>query len=157
MGVGKFWHIELSWLTGAFGEIDTAYVASDKMTRLNIGFNDNYMIQIIRKNGNKGMLIVDVVSPVAVRKLEAYAENEYISWNGTSNSICEFEIGTKKLVNVKLTETVEHEKGYCTFIVENAYKNEIREFFDVVLDHKEPMYGFEQDKEILRTIDFMGV
>ena len=155
-GCREIMAIELPWLTGAFGEVEKTHVISDKMTELSIGFDDNYMIQVAHKNGNKGMLIVDVVSPVAVRKLEAYAENAYISWNGTPDSINEFDSVTKKLVNVELTEDVEYKEGYSSFIVENAYKNEIREFFDVVLNHKEPLYGFEQDKKILAIIDSMG-
>lgn len=155
-GCREIMAIELPWLTGAFGDIEKTQVVSDKMTGLHIGFDDNYMIQISHKNGNKGMLIVDVVSPVAVRKLEAYAENAYVSWNGTPDSICEFDSETKKLVSVQLKEAAEHKEGYSTFIVENAYKNEIREFFDVVLKHKEPLYGFEQDKRILKIIDSLG-
>ncbi len=148
--------IELPWLTTTFGEIEDTKSLSDKMTRLNIGFDDNFMIQLCHKNGNKGALIVDVVSPVAVRKLEAYTENAYISWNGTPDSISEFNPETKKLEKVKLTEAAEHKEGYSAFIIENAYKNEIREFFDVVLKGKDPLYGFEQDKRILGIIDSLG-
>ena len=155
-GCREIMAIELPWLTGAFGDVDSTQVINDKMTDLNIGFDDNYMIQITHKNGNKGVLVVDVVSPVAVRKLEAYAENAYISWNGTPESIYEFNSETKKLVNVELTEAAEHKEGYSAFIVENAYKNEIREFFNVVINHKEPRYGFEKDKMILELIDSMG-
>ena len=152
-GCREIMAIELPWLTGTFGEVDAVRVLSDKMTDLNIGFDDNYMIQIKHKNGNKGSLVIDVVSPVAVRRLEAYAENAYISWNGTPDSICEFDSCTKKLENIVMHERTEHEKGYSAFVVENAYKNEIREFFDVVNGKKDPLYGFEQDKKILEIID----
>ncbi len=148
--------IELPWLTGAFGEIQGVTVMSDKMTGLNIGFNDNYLIQISHNRGNKGVLVVDVVSPVAVRKLEAYAENGYLSWNGTPDSIYEFNSDSKKLEKVILKEEAEHREGYSSFIVENAYKNEIKEFFGVVLEHKTPLYGFEQDKKTLEIIDSLG-
>ncbi|MCR5293958.1 MAG: Gfo/Idh/MocA family oxidoreductase [Lachnospiraceae bacterium] len=148
--------IELPWLTRAFGDVESLQVISDKMTDLNIGFDDNYMIQIVHKSGNKGALIVDVVSPAAVRKLEVYSENAYLSWNGTPDSISEFNKKTKKLENVLLQEAAEHKDGYSAFIVENAYKNEIKEFFDVVLHQKQPLYGFEQDKRILEIIDSIG-
>lgn len=155
-GCREIMAIELPWLVEAFGEISSTQVVSDKMTDLNIGFDDNYMIQICHKNRNKGVLIVDVVSPVAVRRLEAYAENAYISWNGTSDSIQEFNPETKKLDSVELSEAAEHKEGYSAFIVENAYKNEIREFFNVVLNDKEPLYDFEQDRKILEIIDSLG-
>ena len=149
--------IELPWITGAFGEIQTIKAVSDKMTGLNIEFNDNYMIQIQHENGNKGVLVVDVVSPVAVRKLEAYAENAYLSWNGTPDSIQEYDAQTQKLSTVVLKEAAEHEEGYRSFIVENAYKNEIREFFDSVKNKTKPVYGFEKDKTVLGIIDSLGV
>ena len=139
-----------------FGDIESVNVLADKVTELNIGFEDNYMIQFQHKNGNKGTLIVDVVSPVAVRKLEVYAERSYLCWNGTPDSIQEFNLETGKLEKVVLTEEAEHKEGYSAFIVENMYKNEIREFFDVVLNGRKPQYGFEQDMEILELIDSVG-
>lgn len=148
--------IELPWLTGAFGEIKNVHAVSDKMTELAIGFDDNYYILIDHKNGNKGVLVVDVVSPVAVRKFDAYAEKKYLTWSGTPDTVFEFDPETGKLDNILLTEEAEHKEGYSAFIVENAYKNEIREFFDVVYNNKEPLYGFEQDKKILQLIDSMG-
>lgn len=155
-GCREIMAIELPWLIGTFGEVSDVKAVSDRMTELKIGFDDNYMIRLTHKNGNKGTLIVDVVSPVAVRKLEAYAEGSYLSWNGTPDSVCEYDSSDKKLKNVVLTEKMEHKEGYSTFIVENAYKNEIREFFDVLAKTKEPLYGFRQDREILALIDKIG-
>ena len=148
--------IELPWLLDAFGDVDRMQVVSDKMTDLDIEFDDNFMIHINHHNGNKGTLVVDVVSPAAVRKLEAYSENAYLTWNGTPDSLFEFNKNSKKLEEVILQEESEHKEGYSDFIVENAYKNEIREFFNVVLDGKEPLYGFEKDKTILKLIDSIG-
>lgn len=155
-GCREIMAIELPWLTDTFGKIESTKVTSDKITALNISFKDNYMIQIMHENGNKGILIVDVVSPVAVRRFEAYSENSYISWNGTPESINVFDPQTKQLEHVTFQEIVEHREGYRSFVVENAYKNEIQEFFDVVLKYKEPLYGFKQDKEILEIIDSIG-
>ena len=148
--------IELPWLTGTFGDVTDIKVIGDKMTGLNIEYKDNFMIQLTHENGNKGCLIVDVVSPVAVRKLEMYSEGKYISWNGTPESLAEFNPESKKLEAVTLHEQTEHMEGYSSFVVENAYKNEIREFFDVVLNGKQALYGFEQDKKILELIDRIG-
>lgn len=147
---------ELPWLTAVFGNVVDANVVSDKMTELDIGYDDNFMIQLLHENGNKGMLAVDVVSSVAVRKLEVYAEGKYISWNGTPDSIYEFDIEEKKLVPVLLTEEAEHSEGYSPFIVENAYRKEIQEFFDVVINGKKPLYDFRQERKILTLIDDLG-
>ncbi len=99
---------------------------------------------------------MDVVSPVAVRKLEVYSEGAYISWNGTPDSVAEFDAQSKKLVPVTLSEQTEHVNGYSAFVVENAYKNEIREFFNVVNGIIPAQYGFDQDLKVLKLIDMIG-
>ena len=148
--------IELPWLTGTFGPVRKVRAIGDKLTGLNIDYNDNFMIQTEHKNGNKGCLIVDVVSPAAVRKLEVYSEGSYLSWNGTPESLAEFNPETKQLEAVVLSEKTEHMEGYKAFVVENAYKNEIKEFFEVVQNEKTPLYGFEQDKKIIELIEMIG-
>ena len=155
-GCREIMAIELPWLSAAFGKVIGTQVLSDKMTDLNIGFDDNYLIILSHENGNKGLLMVDVVSPAAVRKLEVYSEGKYISWNGTPDSICEFDALSKKTVSVSLNEQAEHMEGYSAFVVENAYKNEIRAFFKAISDGEEPIYGFEQDQEILHLIETIG-
>lgn len=155
-GCREIMAIELPWLIGTFGEVESVNVLSDKLTELNIDYKDNFIIHIQHKNGNKGSLIVDVVSPVAVRKLEVYSEGRYIFWNGTPDSVAEFDTDNKKLVNVTLMEQTEHMEGYSAFVVENAYKNEIREFFNVVEGVSLAQYGFEQDLRVLKLINTIG-
>lgn len=152
-GCREIMAIEFPWLTALFGKVEKFHVISNKMSNLNIEYNDNYLIQLIHENGNKGNIIVDVVSPVAVRHFEAYRESRYICWNGTPDSLEQYDKESDHLKKVTLNEIEEHKDGYRQFVVENAYANEIKEFFDVVLLNKIPLYGFEQDLEILKLID----
>ena len=152
-GCREIMAIELPWIIKTFGNVADTHVIADKMTELSINYCDNYMIQIEHVNGNKGTLIVDIVSPVAVRKLEVYGEHKYMAWNGTPDSLCEYNMDTDTLEQIKLFEAAEHCNGYRAFVVENAYKNEINEFMEVVLKNKEPQYDFRQDLEILKLID----
>ncbi len=154
-GCRELMAIELPWIIKTFGKISDYHVISDKMTTLDINYRDNYFIQISHENGNKGMLVIDVVSPVAVRRLEVYGERKYFRWNGTPDSLYEYDAESGQLRKVALKEDQEHEAGYSEFIVENAYRNELKEFFNVVISGKEPVYGFEQDMETLKLIDSM--
>lgn len=150
-GCREIMAIELPWIVQTFGDIKTSNVISDKMTKLKINYNDNYMIQVVHENGCKGVLVVDVVSPVAVRRFEAYSENAYIQWSGTPETLFVFQNG--ELKKAELRENEEHAEGYSAFVVENAYKNEIREFIEVISGKKKIHYGFEQDKNVLEIID----
>ena len=152
-GCREIMAIELPWLTNVFGNISGYNVVANKMTALNIDYNDNYMIQFTHESGSKGILVVDVVSPVAVRKLEVYKENSYLSWNGTPDSLMEYNAENDSVECVQLHETQEHREGYRAFVVENAYRNEIREFMEVIRGERTPKYGFEQDLNVLKLID----
>ena len=152
-GCREIMAIELPWLIQIFGKVVNTHVIADRITDLKIDYCDNYMIQIEHESGNKGALIIDVVSPVAVRKLEIYAEHQYIQWNGTPDSLYEYNAERDILEQVKLYETVEHRSGYRSFVVENAYKNEIISFVEMIINSKQPQYGFEQDLEVLKLID----
>ena len=155
-GCREIMAIELPWLTRLFGSVLDASAVSDKMTDLQIDYHDNYMIQLAHTGGNKGVLIVDVVSPCAVRNFEAYTEGRYLRWNGTPDTLFEYNADRSVLEPVQLTEAAEHMDGYRAFVVENAYKNEIREFFDVVLNGKKPLYGFAEDLLTLDLITRLG-
>ncbi len=148
--------IELPWIIKTFGDIIDFNVIVDKMTNLDIAYNDMYSIQFKHVNGNKGTLVVDVVSPCATRKLEVYSEGQYFSWNGTPESLMEYNPDERRTNIVRLQECTVHKEGYQNFIVENAYKNEIVDFFDVVSKRKNPQYCFEDDLKVLRLIDSLG-
>lgn len=155
-GCREIMAIELPWITEIFGSVKDTQAVSDKMSNLDIGYRDNFMVQFIHENGNKGIFVADVVSPYAVRKLEIYSEGNYISWGGTPESLWEFHAGTGTLERVCLNEKAEHRKGYRAFVVEDAYKNEIKEFFEAAAGNRQPLYGFEQDQKILKLIDSLG-
>lgn len=152
-GCREIMAIELPWIIKTFGDVSSFSVISDKMTDLKIEYKDNYMIQLTHENGSKGILIVDVVSPVAVRRLEVYGENNYYRWNGTPDTLYEYCSETKDLCKVSLFEKEEHKEGYRDFIVENAYKNEVDEFVNVVMNGKNQVYGFSEDLKVLELID----
>lgn len=154
-GCREIMAIELPWLILTFGKVVSTHVLADKMTKLNINYCDNYIIQMEHENGNKGVLIIDVVSPVAVRKLEVYSEHKYLQWNGTPDALYEYNTKTDLLELVHVCETEEHREGYRAFIVENAYKKEIKEFVEMVLNDRLPQYGFEKDLEILELINIL--
>jgi len=155
-GCREIFAIELPWLVNAFGAVSNVKVLSDKLSDLDISYDDNFMVLLEHENGNKGTLVVDVVSPCAVRKLEVYSENEYMSWDGSPDGVRRYNAQQKCLENVKLCEEAEHIEGYSSFIIENAYRNEIRAFFDCVNNKAESIYGFENDKGILKIIDSIG-
>lgn len=143
--------IELPWIQNAFGKIQNVHVAKTNLTDLNLEFPDTYFVQTEHERGNIGSLTIDVVSRQAVRKMEVFNEDLYIRWDGTPETLYEKDIITGELKQIPAGEYI-HESGYSESINEYAYVKEIEEFFEVI-EGKEPLYGFEKDKEILKIID----
>ena len=150
-GCRELFAIELPWIQHTFGKIRKVNVMRNKLLSLNLEFWDTYLVQLEHEDGNIGSLSVDVVSRQAVRKLEVYNENLYISWNGTTDSLFEKDIISGKMRQVPAGQCI-HENGYGEFINEYAYLKEIESFFDSI-NGQVPLYCFENDKETLRIID----
>lgn len=150
-GCREFLAIELPWLQHTFGRIKRVNAVKTTLTNLGLDFPDTYIIQIEHENGNIGSLTVDVVSRQAVRRLEIFNEDLYIRWDGTPDTLYEKNLVTGRLEQVR-AGTYSHENGYNELINEQAYLDEIKEFFDVIKG-KKPVYGFEEDKETLRVIN----
>lgn len=153
-GCREIMAIEFPWLINTFGEVLKYNVFKSKITSLNIDYNDNYMLQFEHVNGIKGSIVIDVVSPKAVRKFEAYSEGKYISWDGTPDSLYVYDHTNKENINVQLYSQVDHKSGYSDFVIENAYRDEIDAFLNAINgDKSKCLYSFEKDKDIICLIN----
>lgn len=152
-GCREIFAIELPWLSDVFGDIAKVDVVKSKMSDLNVDYDDNYLILIQHNNGYKGILAVDVISRKAVRNLEVFGENLYLHWDGSPEGLYVYDFEAKIDVNVQLYEEIDQLHNYSSFVVENAYLNEVISFFEAVTEGKVPAYSFEKDKDILKIID----
>ncbi len=152
-GCRELFAIELPWIVKTFGKIKRVEVISKKSTNLPINYNDNYLVLIEHENGNSGMLAVDVVSRKAVRRLEVYGENVYLTWDGTPTTLKEYDYVQKQEKEIQLYTDVNKQEGYAAFVIENAYENELRTFLDVVNGEGVARHTFEEDIEIIEIID----
>ena len=152
-GCREIFAIELPWLIDVFGNIKDIVVRKSKISCLNIDYDDNYMVILEHESGHKGILAVDIVSRKAVRNLEVFGENLYLSWDGSAEGLKIIDIENKKEENIQLYEKVDQLDQYSKFVVENAYYDEIESFFNTISKNIEPIYDFEKDKKILDLID----
>ncbi len=152
-GCREIMAIETPWISEAFGEIVSVKSTHDKISTLEVDYDDNFIINIEHKNGNKGILIIDVVCRRAVRNFEAYSEDLYLTWNGTPQGLAEYDFEKKDMKPIRLYESIDHADGYQATVIENAYTNEIEEFFSAVRGERGQTYGFEKDFVTLQWLD----
>lgn len=146
--------IELPWIINTFGEVERVYATRNKMSDLEIDYPDNFMITMEHKNGDRGVLIVDLVSRKPVRNLEIINEDFYFSWDGSPTGLEKYDIDEGIPENVDLYEEIDIEDDYNQTIIENAYLEEIVDFFDAISNEKpHGTHSFESDKYILNLID----
>lgn len=147
--------IEFPWLTDVFGEIKTVNTVRSKNSDLDIDYPDTYLITIEHNSGHKGMMAVDIVSRKPARKFEVFGQDLYITWNGTPDSLFDYNVLTKEDKKVVLYNEAVQRSDYRASIIEDAYEAEIKNFFKVIEGKEKPKYTFKQDKEILSVIDFI--
>lgn len=153
-GCRELFAIELPWIIDTFGEIEGLSFIKNKVTNLEINYHDNYVVVLKHKNGNIGTLNIDVVSRKAIRNFEVYNENIHLFWDGTPNSLNEFNIESKVMKNIKVYKEVEKDNRYSENIIENAYLDELDAFIKYLNgDDSFIRYSFEKDKYTLSIID----
>ena len=59
----------------------------------------------------------------------------------------------KEEKTITLYNSVDTLEGYSSFVIENAYENELRNFFEVVKGEIQPQYSFSDDLITLEWID----
>lgn len=153
-GCREIMAIDLPWIITAFGAIKSVSAVKSKNTQLNINYNDNYLITIEHENGNKGVLAVDVVTRKSIRHIDVFGETFQMSWNGTADSLQEYNFDTKEMQTIQFSDASEHVEGYAAFITENPYREELNAFLAQIANPKtEPAWTFEKDLELLKVID----
>lgn len=157
-GCREILSIELPWIVSCFGAVKEIQVRCSKDTSLPIDYYDNILLDLTHENNVKGVLAVDVVSRKAVRRFEVYGEDIYLSWNGTSDSLSEYDIEAKMERPIKVFDEIAHESGYAAFIAETPYRDELRAFFRQIEERNfAPVWDFAHDRAILNLIDKVGV
>lgn len=152
-GCRELFAIELPWLIDTFGKIVDYSSHHNRLTKLRYEYDDSYQVIIKHSSGVQGVLMVDVVTPKAGRRMELLGENSYLIWEGTPDSLCEMDSETKNLKKVDLYEKYEQLNGYENFVVEDAYLDEIKDYISCVKDGRTPDYTFEKDLKVLKLID----
>lgn len=152
-GCRELFAIELPWLSKVFGEIESVMVRKGKNTSLPIDYCDNYQLLLTHKGGNKGSLAVDVVSRKAVRNLEIYGEELYLTWNGQPTGLKRYDYNNKQEEVIDVYQEIDKQEGYASFVIENAYQNELVAYLKEISGEKGSRYSFEDDLRILEWID----
>lgn len=153
-GCREIMAIDLPWIVTAFGVIKDVKVMKSKNTDLNIQYNDNYLIMLEHESGAKGVFAVDVVSRKPYRHIDVYGEQLQLSWNGTADSLNQYDIESKKEINITFENASEHIEGYAAFVTENPYREELSAYLKQISDSNSvPAWDFEKDRIVLDWID----
>ena len=152
-GCREIFGIEMPWLIEAFGKVTDVYSVSNKVTDLDIDFDDRYFVTLTHESGARGVLSVDVVCPKAVRNLEVYGEGLHLFWEGNPKALYKFNNETKEKEFVNTYITFEHDSRYSDNIVENAYVDEMQNFLGVVKGTEQPKYSFSKDLYTISVMD----
>ena len=152
-GVREIFAVEFPWLERCFGRVKDFTVTKGRRTTLDIDYPDFCMVTLEHEGGSVGMYCQDVVCRRGERRLEVFSENLHLFWEGTPDSLRRLDLATKRLEDVNLYETAEHDARYNASVIEDMYADEIDSFFDCVALDAPGVYTLEDDRRTLELID----
>lgn len=153
-GCREIMAIEFPWITSCFSRIKNINVLKGKSSQLQIDYPDHYFLLLQHDSGTVGSFIVDLLSRKAIRKLDIFGEDLFMSWNGTPDSVTDYDLSQKADRKIQFTDASERADGYASFITENPYRKEITTFLEQIkFPEKTVLWDFERDYEIMKVID----
>ena len=152
-GVREIFGIDLPWLLDAFGDVESVTVQKDTISDLGLPYPDCVTLLLRHKGGVQGVLAADVVSRKAVRSFECFGDGIHLFWEGNPKALYEFKDGDKRFVNTYAS--FEHDSRYSDNVVENAYVDELTNFFGVLKGNAQPKWSFEKDLKAIELMDFI--
>ena len=150
-GVREIFGIDLPWLLDAFGDVESVTVQKDTLSDLRLPYPDSVTLLLRHKGGVQGVLAADVVSRKAVRSFECFGDGIHLFWEGNPKALYEFKDGDKRFVNTYAS--FEHDSRYSDNVVENAYVDELTNFFGVLKGDEQPKWSFEKDLKAIELMD----
>ena len=150
-GVREIFGIDLPWLLDAFGDVTAMAVQKDTISDLGLPYPDCVTLLLRHASGAQGVLAADVVSPKAVRNFECFGDGLHLFWEGNPKALYEFRGGEKQVVDTYTA--FEHDSRYSDNIVENAYVDELANFFAVLRGEEAPRWSFEKDRAAIAVMD----
>ncbi|MEO1772997.1 Gfo/Idh/MocA family protein [Candidatus Enterococcus ferrettii] len=145
--------IEFPWITETFSDIEKVESYSRSISNLQLDFPDTYSLLLRHSNGVIGTITVDIVSRTAKRDLTIISEEDQIEWGGNPNNLLAWDMNSSTMKKIELYKEIQHDDNYSHTIIEDAYLEEIREFFDVVSGDTISEYTFEKDDKIINLIN----
>ena len=146
-----FFRFQNAWLLDAFGDVESVTVQKDTISDLGLPYPDCVTLLLRHKGGAQGVLAADVVSRKAVRSFECFGDGIHLFWEGNPKALYEFRDGDKQPVDTYAS--FEHDSRYSDNIVENAYVDELTNFFAVLKGEEQPRWSFEKDLKAIELMD----
>jgi len=146
--------IELPWIIKAFGKIKSITTKADTISDLELTYPDSYVLLIEHEAGHIGVVNVDVASRKAVRSLEVFGGDIYLTWDGKADGLYDYLIVSGEMCHINVYDNIEKDFRYADNIIENAYLDEIKAFVALLEDKPgQGYYTLEEEVEVLKMID----
>lgn len=154
-GIRELLAIELPWLVKTFGPIEEVHHVAQKISKLEVSYNDAIAITIKHKGGAIGMLLIDVVCRTAVRDFTFTNENCFIAWDGSPTGLKQLDLTSHELIDVDVYKGKRADQldGYARFIVEDAYRAELEAFLGAIQGNSSMRWNLAEDGEIISLIN----
>jgi len=146
--------IELPWIISTFGKVKKVLTNKAKISSLNLNYPDTYSISLLHETNHVGSLTIELLSKTPIREIRIINEDINIYWSGTPDSLKIYH-DRQEINQFDFNGNIyDHETNYNKLIIENAYENEVMDFFNQLKDSSiKSRHTFYDDAYSLQLID----
>jgi predicted dehydrogenase len=147
-GMREMLRVELPWMIDLFGPVKGFSAQRKRFLTHTYNVDDFLTIEITFASGNVGVVILDLISPQVIKRLDVVGQDKVVTWNERENA---FRVTTRGATRTTQAAKKRVEKRYQFH--EDAHLAEMRHVLRVVNKKENSKLHFAKEINILHLID----
>lgn len=148
-GIRELLRVNLPWLIYLFGRVARVRATDQSFFTNRFKIKDFSCVELQFVNGNRGIVISDLITPSVIKKMTIVSNKKSIIWDERNNLI---EIGMrenkKKILSLKKKNMIKNYK-----FPEDAHLMEMKHALNIINKQEKLKFNFKDEVQLLELID----
>ncbi len=148
-GIREMLRVELPWMLRLFGSVKKVSAQSERFATKKYGVDDYMEVELEFMSGARGALVLDLITPEVVKRLDVVSANKRVIWHERANKLeVQYRGGKKTIKDLRAKKTQARYQ-----FPEDAHLGEMAHVLKVVRGKAPPRAIFADELEVLKLVD----
>ena len=148
-GIREILRVELPWILEFFGAVRSVSAQSERFETKEYGIDDFMAVEFMFMSGMRGVLILDLLTPHVIKRLDVVSKGKKITWHERQNNLeVQSHGGKPQFINLRSKQMLKRYK-----FNEDAHLAEMAHVLKVLKGKEKSQLTFKREIEVLKLID----